>query len=151
MTELFFVDTNVLVYRRDASERTKCPRARAWVDRLWLSRAGRLSTQVLQEYYQTVTRKLRPGIPRREARDEIRDLVVWRPVRISSELMERAFQCEDRFGFSFWDSLIVAAAQAASCTYLLTEDLQDGQQLDDVTIVNPFQHDPDELLPDSQR
>ncbi len=141
----------MLVYRRDAGERTKYPRAKAWVDRLWLNRAGRLSTQVLQEYYQTVTRKLRPGIPRDAARDEIRNFGAWRPVRTSSELMERAFQCEDRFGFSFWDSLILAAAQLASCAHLLTEDLQDGQQLDDVTVVNPFEHSPDELLPDSRR
>ena len=138
MTELFFVDTNVLVYRRDASERTKRPRAKAWIDALWLRRAGRLSTQVLHEYYQTVTRKLHPGIPRDEAREEVRDLAAWRPVRASTELMERAFQLEDRFGLSFWDSLIVAAAQQASCAYLLTEDLQHGQVIDGVRVEDPF-------------
>lgn len=145
MSELVFVDTNVLVYRRDSSERTKQPRAKAWVDGLWTHRLGRLSSQVLQEYYQTVTRKLKPGLSREEARDEVRDLAAWRPVPATTELLERAFDVEDRFALSFWDGLIVAAAQIASCRYLLTEDLQDAQELDGVLIVDPFRHDAAEL------
>lgn len=145
MSELVFVDTNVLVYRRDSSERAKQPRAKAWVDGLWTRRSGRLSSQVLQEYYQTVTRKLKPGLSRAEARDEVRDLASWRPVPASNELLERAFQIEDRFGLSLWDGLIVAAAQVAGCRYLLTEDLQDSQELDELLVVNPFRHDAREL------
>ena len=144
MTELTFVDTNVLVYRRDSTERVKQPRAKLWIDMLWTRRAGRVSSQVLQEYYQTVTRKLSPGLARAEARDEIRDLLAWRPVSTSPELLERAFHVEDRFGLSFWDSLIVAAAQQASCRFLLTEDLQDGQDFDGTVVVNPFRHEPSE-------
>lgn len=145
MSELVFVDTNVLVYRRDSSERVKQPRAKAWVDGLWTHRSGRLSSQVLQEYYQTVTRKLKPGLSREEARDEVRDLTSWRPIPASNELLERAFQVEDRFGLSLWDGLIVAAAQVAGCRYLLTEDLQDSRELDGLLVVNPFRHDAREL------
>src|SRR5712692_5673330 len=70
---LVFVDTNVLVYARDSSERTKHPRARAWLEMLWRERTGRLSTQVLHEYYVTVTRNLKPGLRADEAREDVRD------------------------------------------------------------------------------
>lgn len=145
MSELVFVDTNVLVYQRDASEPAKQPKAKAWVDGLWTHRTGRLSSQVLQEYYQTVTRKLRPGLGRDEARQDVRDLTSWAPVPISAAVLDGAFEVEDQFGLSFWDGLIVAAARQASCRYLLTEDLQDGQDLGSVRVVNPFRHDATEL------
>ncbi len=145
MSDLVFVDTNVLVYRRDASERSKQPRAKSWVDGLWTHRLGRISSQVLQEYYQTVTRKLKPGLSRGEARDEVRDLAAWRPVQPSSELLERAFHCEDRFALSFWDAMIAAAAHQASCKYLLSEDMQDGLDIDGVVVVDPFRHGATEL------
>jgi predicted nucleic acid-binding protein len=145
MSGLFFVDSNVLIYRLDASEAVKQPLAARWLQRLWTTGAGRLSNQVLHEFYQTVTRRLRPGLQRDEARDEVRDLEAWRPVRIDQGILEQAWRIEDRFGLSFWDSLIVAAAHAASCTHLLSEDLQDGQDLNGVQVVNPFEHPPDEL------
>ena len=80
MSDRVFVDTNVLVYSRDSSEPTKQPVAEAWRRALWQSRAGRLSVQVLNEYYVTVTRKLTPGMPRDQAREEIEDLLLlcWR-------------------------------------------------------------------------
>lgn len=77
MTALYFVDTNVLVYSRDQSETDKSPIAKAWLDYLWRSRQGRLSMQVLQEYYHTVTRRLTPGLTPEAARADIRDLFVW--------------------------------------------------------------------------
>ncbi|MCC6900410.1 MAG: PIN domain-containing protein [Polyangiaceae bacterium] len=145
MTDLVFVDTNVLVYRRDTSEPTKQPRAKAWIDGLWTHRLGRVSSQVLQEYYQTVTRKLKPGLTREEAREEVRDLGAWRPVMPSPELLERAFHCEDRFALSFWDAMIAAAAHQAACRYLLSEDMQDGLDIEGVVVVSPFAHDPGDL------
>lgn len=137
-----FVDTNVLVYSRDTSEPDKQPRARQWLEQLWESGRGALSTQVLQEYYVTVTRKLSPGIPQAEARDEVRDYAAWRPLPITADLLERAFDVESRFGLSWWDSLIVAAAQTLGCRRLLTEDLQDGMDFDGVVVVDPFAHRP---------
>ncbi len=63
----------------------------------------------------------------------------------SPELMQQAFVIEDQFALSFWDSLVVAAARRARCPLLLTEDLQDGQDLDGLLVVNPFQHEPAEF------
>jgi len=133
-----FVDTNVLVYARDASEPEKQPQAAAWIDHLWRTRTARLSFQVLQEYYATTTRKLAPGLTPEQARADVRDLLAWRPVSVGTELLEAAWSVEDRFGLSCWDALIVAAARIAGCEYLLTEDLQHGAELEGLQVVSPF-------------
>ena len=133
-----FVDTNVLVYARDASDPEKQAVAAAWIAHLWTSAGGRLSVQVLQEYYVTMTRKLDPGLPAEEAREDVRDLTAWRPIRIDEAIVEAAWRVEDRFELSFWDSLIVAAAQAADCEGLLTEDLHHGLEIDGLRIADPF-------------
>jgi predicted nucleic acid-binding protein len=138
MTGHHFVDSNVLVYRHDADEPAKQERARAVLESLWRTRAGRLSTQVLHEFYVTATRKLATPVPCAVARQEIRLLTSWKPVALTVALSEQAWRVEDRFGLSWWDSLIVAAARQANCAYLLTEDLQDGQDLDGLLVVNPF-------------
>lgn len=141
-----FVDTNVLVYARDASETNKQPLAMAWMRALWESRQGRLSVQVLQEYYVTVTAKLNPGLERSVARADIRDMGAWNPLPVDSALLEDAWKIEDRYGFSLWDAAIVAAATRCGCRYLLTEDLQAGQDLDGTVVVNPFDSSPRTIL-----
>ncbi len=133
-----FVDTNVLVYARDASEPDKQPQALAWIEHLWRTRTARLSFQVLQEYYAATTRKLKPGLSPGQARADIRDLLAWRPVPIGAGALEAGWLIEDRFGLSCWDALIVAAARTAGCQYLLTEDLQHGSDLDGLRVVSPF-------------
>jgi predicted nucleic acid-binding protein len=133
-----FVDTNVLVYARDASDPEKQAVAGAWMEHLWSSSTGRLSVQVLQEFYVTVTRKLDPGLSVDEARDDVRDLAAWRPVRIDEAIVESAWHVEDRFQLSFWDSLIVATAHAAACETLLTEDLQHDLEIDGLRVADPF-------------
>jgi len=140
-----FVDTNVLVYARDASEPDKQPRAAAWVEHLWRTRTARLSFQVLQEYYATTTRKLEPGLSPEQARADIRDLLAWRPVPVGAEVLEAGWSVEDRFGLSCWDALVVAAARIAGCEYLLTEDLQHGAELAELQVVNPFRAAPGSL------
>lgn len=137
-----FVDSNVLVYARDPRDRTKHARAREWMGHLWRTRSGRLSTQVLNEYYVTVTRKLTPGVPGDRARAEMRRFFSWRPVAMDEGLLEEAWAVEERFGLSFWDALIVASAKATRCERLLTEDLTDGQDLDGLVVTNPFEHAP---------
>jgi predicted nucleic acid-binding protein len=74
-----FVDTNVLVYARDASEVEKQARAQEWLEPLWRRRSGRTSFQVLSEFYVTVTQKLSPGMAPEEARRDVRNLLVWQP------------------------------------------------------------------------
>lgn len=138
MTARYFVDTNLLVYARDTSAPERNRIALGWMESLWRERNGRLSIQVLQEYYQVVTRKLRPGMPPPEARADIQDLLCWEPQAMDGDVLRLAWIAEDRWGFSWWDSLIVAAAQEQGCDYLLTEDLQHGQELNGITVLNPF-------------
>ena len=111
----------------------------AW---LWESRAGRVSTQVLHEYYVTVTSKLSPGLPHEDAREDVLALAAWHPIVPDMALLTAAWSVQDRWGFSFWDSLIIAAASAAACDVILTEDLSPGQQLGDLRVVNPFEMSP---------
>ena len=144
MTATIFVDTNVLVYAADdKADRKKHEAAREWRAELWKSRRGRISFQVLQEFYAKVMHK-QPAA-RQEVRAEIRDLLAWRPVTVDAEILDRGWKYQDRYQLSFWDALIVSAAKSASCSYLLTEDLQAGQDLDGVVVLNPFQSTPDEI------
>jgi predicted nucleic acid-binding protein len=141
MTDRYFVDTNVLVYARDSSEPQKHALAVEWIHTLWSQGSGRLSFQVLQEYYQVVTRRLSPGLDPEMARADIRDLLTWQPVQIDSAVLEAAWSIEKRFGLSWWDALIVGAAGCADCRYLLSEDLQHGQDLNGIIVLNPFETD----------
>jgi predicted nucleic acid-binding protein len=146
MTDRFFVDTNLLVYSRDASEHEKQKKAMKWMTRLWHDKSGCVSYQVLQEFYITVTHKLDPGLPIHIARMDVRSLMSWQPVSSSDSVLERAWAIQDKYGLSWWDALIVSAAQIAECKYLLTEDLQENQHLGAIKVLNPFQADPDTLL-----
>jgi predicted nucleic acid-binding protein len=140
-----FVDTNVLVYARDTADPAKQAKASEWIAHLWDRGEGRLSLQVLQEYYVTTTRKLRPGLEPEDARADVLDLAAWSPAVADTQMVAAAWSVEDRFGLSFWDALIVAAAQVARCEVLLTEGLQHGMDLEGVRIVDPFRTGPDEL------
>ena len=133
-----FVDTNVFLYARDAGEPAKQPRAAAWLVHLWRERAGRTSMQVLSEYYVNATRKLDPGLEPEEAWDEVEALMAWRPQQIDAGLMRRGREIERRYRLSWWDALVVGAAQLQDCALLLTEDLQDGAAYGGVTVRNPF-------------
>ena len=137
-----FVDSNVLVYARDPVQPGKQERAQAWLDHLWRSQQGRVSMQVLAEFYVTTTGKLRPGLAPEDARDDVTQLLSWRPVVIDRTVLRRAWDIEDRFRISFSDALIVSAGKAARCDRLLTEDLQDGMDFGGVVVVNPFRTAP---------
>ncbi len=145
MTDPVFVDTNVLVYVRDRADEAKQRRAAEWMAALWDERTGRLSTQVLQEYYVTLTRKLDPPRSRAEAREDVAALEAWAPRPPDHETFEMAWEVEDRFGLSWWDALIVAAARRAGCSWLLTEDLQDGQEILGIRVIDPFEHAPEDI------
>jgi len=140
MTAPVFVDTNVLIYALDEADLEKQRSARAWRTKLWKTGLGRISCQVLQEFYVKVTHKWPRA--RQQARAEVRDLLAWQPVAVDAVILERGWRIQDRYQLSFWDALIVAAAISASCRCLLTEDLQDGQDLDGILVINPFLHDP---------
>ena len=135
MTGPVFVDTNVLVYWQDDSDPVKQSRAEDWIAYLGHGRAARIS---FQELYATLTRKMRPAYDAEEAQAIVRDLAAWRPVRIELSLLERGWQIQERYRLSWWDALIVAAAESCGCPALLTEDLQHGQLFGETKVIDPF-------------
>ena len=138
MTGPVFVDTNVFVYLHDDSEPEKKQRADDWIALLVNRRAGRLSFQVLQELYAVLTRTVKETLPPATAQAIVRDLVAWRPTPIDLSILERAWALGQRHALSWWDALIVAAAQRSGCKVVLTEDLQDGQVFGAVRVIDPF-------------
>lgn len=138
MTAPVFVDTNVFVYARQAGESVKQPLAARWLERLWSEQTGRTSIQVLNEYYTILTRKIKPPLSPAEAWEDVKNLIAWKPQSVDLELLHRGREVEQRYRLSWWDSLIVAAAQLQNCVLLLTEDLQDGAAYGAVTVRNPF-------------
>jgi predicted nucleic acid-binding protein len=138
MTATVFVDANVFVYSRQANEPLKQPLAAQWVEQLWRNQLGRTSMQVISETYVTLTRKIRPAVATEEAWDYVRTLLAWEPQPVDAEVVRRARDIERRYRLSWWDSLIVSAAQLQNCPLLLSEDLQDRSVYGGVTVRNPF-------------
>ena len=117
----------------------------AWMTRLWTEKTGRLSFQVLNEFYVTVTKSFHPGMDPQSAREDVRFLLAWRPISVDARVVEGAWRAQDSYKLSWWDALIVAAAQASDCRYLLTEDLREHQNMGNVEVINPF-HTPPESI-----
>jgi predicted nucleic acid-binding protein len=143
MTAPVFVDSNVFLCALDEADSRKQQAARSWRAELWKSRRGRVSFQVLGEFYVNAMRK-QPAA-RDEVRAEVRDLLAWNPVIADAVLLEQGWKIQDRYQFSYWDALIVAAAKVCGCHYLLTEDMQSGQKLDGIEVVNPFLRGPESI------
>jgi predicted nucleic acid-binding protein len=97
MSVKVFVDTNILVYARDAPEPDKQARAADWMATLWKGRVGRLSYQLLQEFYLTVTGKLLPGLDNELARRDVRALWAWQPIATDFRVLEGAWLLQDRY------------------------------------------------------
>lgn len=133
-----FVDTNILAYAHDASEKEKQPIAKGLVDELWESELGALSTQVLQEFYVVATRKFEPALSRKEAREIISNYGEWKLVRIDPVMIVNASQMEEKHQLMFWEALIIEAARRSGATRLVSEDLSSGRTIDGIAIENPF-------------
>jgi predicted nucleic acid-binding protein len=133
-----FVDTNVLVYAHDLRDTTRRPIAQARLDRLWADRAGVVSAQVLQEFHNVATRKMKPPMSPRAARQIIATYSAWPVISPDAALIVAASVLSEQYPISFWDALIVEAARRAGAGRLLTEDLQGGRRLGGVLIENPF-------------
>ena len=133
-----FVDTNVLVYAHDKDQGTKHERAGEIVAVLWERRTGLISTQVLQEFYETVTRKIPKPISPSRARSVIRAYGQWKLETNGLDTILQASELQERHRLSFWDAMIVAAAIRSGAEVLLSEDLNDGQLIEGVRIRNPF-------------
>jgi predicted nucleic acid-binding protein len=131
-----FFDTNVLVYADDESEPVKRRRSLDLVSEHRRGGTGVISPQVLQEYFVTVTRKLNVEV--RTARRKVEILAEFDVATLEVADIIAAIDLHRLHGFSFWDALILRAAQQAGCRVVLTEDLQDGREIDGIRIVNPF-------------
>lgn len=133
-----FVDTNVLVYAYDRDAGTRHETARSLVADLWRTRDGVLSTQVLQELYVTLTRKVGRPLRRRAARDVVRTYLAWPVHAVQPVDVLAASDLEQRHRLSFWDALIVVAAGRAGATRIVSADFQPGRRLAGVAVENPF-------------
>ena len=131
-----FVDTNVLLYAEDGREPDRRAVAGRVLGDLWTSGLGVLSTQVLQEFYDNATRKLK--MSPEAARRVVAQYAEWPVVETTTQLIVSASLLHERHRFAFWDAMVVEAALLAGATTLLTEDLQDGRRIGGLTITNPF-------------
>lgn len=138
MNDKIFVDTNIFVYSRDASEKLKQPHAIKCLEKLWREQTGVISTQVLNEYYVTVTNKLKPGMTQKDAWEDVCALMAWAPVPIDISVLHQAKLIEEKYCVSWWDAMIIAAAKIGGCKIIYSEDLANGQTVAGVKIVNPF-------------
>jgi len=138
MRDRIFVDTNILVYAHDADAGEKHAAAARAVTELWESRNGILSTQVLQELYITLTRKVAAPVTGSIVRRLIRNYMTWELVLNDGAIILHAGEIGDSYQLSFWDGLIVAAAYSKNAAIILTEDMNHGQVVEGIRIENPF-------------
>jgi len=138
MSGKIFLDTNILIYAHDADSGDKHIIAKNIVKELWDKKNGVLSTQVLQEFYVNVTKKIPRPVAPIEAREIIRAYSSWEIRDNSIMSVIRASEIEEKYKLSFWDSLIVVAAYSAKVEKILTEYLNKGQVIEGILIENPF-------------
>ena len=131
-----FLDTNVLVYADDVDSGAKRGKSQALVVAALANGDAVISTQVLQEYFVVATRKL--AVPAEVAQKKVEVLSTLVAVTIDVDHIVESIKLHRLYNLSFWDALIVHAARRAGCDRLITEDLQAGQRIEGVDIVNPF-------------
>jgi len=138
MKDRIFFDTNILVYGFDDSNEAKYEVASDCIMRAWQKGFGVISTQVLKEFYVTVTRKIPQKMSLDDAEQVIRDFSLWTVVETNVPLILQAIHIQKRNLLSFWDAMVVAAAKVSRCETMFTEDLSHNTFIDDVQILNPF-------------
>ena len=138
MAQKYFVDTNILIYAHDRSAGVKHDRARRVIEELWNSGEGVLSTQVLQELCINLRRKVAKPLPVDEVRQLIRDYLSWEVVVNTPESVLQALEIEVRHKITFWDALVVQAAESAGAEVLYSEDLTTGHHYGTIQVVNPL-------------
>lgn len=137
MTGKVFVDTNILIYAHDRKAGVKGARALEITQEIWNQQNGVLSTQVLQELYIGLRRKVGSPLSASEAEQVLMDYFTWEIFTNKRESVILAIQLEMRYRISFWDALILQAAENSECSVLYSEDLNHGQRYGAVRVVNP--------------
>jgi len=135
---LVFVDTNVLVYAFEKSKSKKQQLAQGLLSALMDEDRLRVSTQVLQELFVTLTRKVAEKCSVAEALTVLDDLTAWPMVVVDYAAIRAAAELGLEAGLSFWDALIVVSAARSGARELYTEDLNDGQEILGIRVRNPF-------------
>ena len=138
MSDRYFVDTNILMYAHDTSAGEKHDRAKALVEELWRDRTGVVSTQVLQELSVNLRKKVRRPLDAKATRDIVADYLTWQVIVNGGDSILEAIDLEFRYQISFWDALVIQAAQLSGAEILYSEDLSDGQQYGSVRVMNPL-------------
>jgi predicted nucleic acid-binding protein len=138
MSDRYFVDTNILMYAHDAAMGEKHEKAKALVEKLWETRSGVVSTQVLQELAVNLRRKAKKPLDARSTRDVVSDYLAWQVVVNGGDSILEALDVEARYQVSFLDALVIQAAHAGGAETLYSEDLSDGQYYGGVRVRNPF-------------
>jgi predicted nucleic acid-binding protein len=133
-----FVDTNILVYAYDSAVGERHVLAKYFLKQIWERGCGCVSTQILQEFYVSVTRKAKKPLSEADAQQAIRDLSVWTVHRPSVDDILAATVILLRYQISFWDALVIRSAQQTGCEILWSEDLSDGQEYNGIRVTNPF-------------
>jgi predicted nucleic acid-binding protein len=138
MSDKYFVDTKILLYAHDRAAGLKHERARQLIERLWISGEGVLSTQVLQELCINLRRKIARPLPVEEVRQLIHDYLSWEIVVNSPVSVLQALEIEIRYKTSFWDALVLQAAESSGAAVLYSEDLASGQKYGPIQVINPL-------------
>jgi predicted nucleic acid-binding protein len=136
--EICFVDTNVFVYALTEDDPVRSAKAQQLIARLRSTQSLRTSTQVLSELFVTLTRKVRTPLSPAAALEYLDQIAAWPVVAPDFSAIRDACQLSASAKLSFWDALVVVAASRASATRLYSEDLNPGQRLLGVEVVNPF-------------
>ena len=136
MKNKIFIDTNILIYSIDRFDKTKQKNARALLKEIAANGTGVISTQVLQEFFVAATKKLNaaPLI----VKEIINSFEKFEVIQVTVEMIKEAIDVSLLNKLSFWEALIVVSAETAKCAALLTEDLNAGQMIKSVKIINPF-------------
>ena len=137
MSDRTFIDTNVLIYAHDIDANAKHKIAKEVLQELWNERTGVLSAQVLQEFYVNVTRKIPSPLSKDLARLVVSSYAIWCLETTPTEILA-AFRIEDESRTGFWDALIVSSAAKSGANRILSEDLNAGQRIAGILVVNPF-------------
>lgn len=147
---MIFVDTNIFYYARDDRLPEKQDCCANWLIRLGTKQRGKANLQVANEFIHVVFRRM-PHLPADEVFRMAEDILVWGNSVLSMATVAKARNLRVRYSFSWWDCLLLASALELGCSHFLSEDLQDGEQIDNgrgkgLTIVNPFAHSPEQIL-----
>lgn len=133
-----FIDTNILVYAHDRSAGDKQVGADRLLRKLWQSRQGCISLQVMQEFYVTVTRKVPHPLSSARATEIITNLKAWQVHLPDVDDVLKAIILQEQHNISFWDAMILHSARQLGCKIVWSEDLNTGQHYQGVQVMNPF-------------